>query len=59
MFFLVSHPSNEINKAKKKKKGERCKAHRLRSFGDTRRNLKRRFVVGGSVGHVVVLEMGH
>lgn len=59
MFFLVRHPSTEINKAKKKKKGERCKAHRRRSSCDTRKNLKRRFAVGERVGRVVVLGMGY
>lgn len=38
--------------------GGGTKAHHRRSFCDTRRNLRRRFVVGESVGRVVVLGMG-
>lgn len=34
------------------------RAHRRRSFCDTRRSLRRRFVAGGSVGRVAVLGMG-
>ena len=32
--------------------------YRRRSFYDTKRNLRRRFVVEGRVGHVVALGMG-
>lgn len=42
----------------KKGWGGGMKAYHRRSFCDTRRNPKRRFVVGGSVGHVVALGMG-
>lgn len=38
--------------------GGGVKAHRLRSFYDTRRNPRRRFVAEGSVGRVVALGMG-
>lgn len=38
--------------------GGGMKAYHRRSFCDTRRNPKRRFVVGGNVGHVVALGMG-